>query len=295
MGRDLAHRFAVAREVFDEADDALGFAISDICFDGPEDKLKLTEFTQPAILTNSVAILRTLQAEKGLTFDIAAGHSLGEFSALVAAGALSLRDAVKLVHIRGRAMQEAVPAGQGGMAAIMGLDADKVQELCDEARADQVCMPANLNGASQIVISGHKEAVERAVAAAKGKGARRAVILQVSAPFHSALMTPAAEKLAEAMANIEFGQMTVPVVSNVEATENRDASRVADLLVRQVTGTVRWEASVQRLLALDVTQAYELGSGSVLRGLARRIAKGWPVDTIGEPHEVDGFDQSSDT
>lgn len=289
MGRDLAHRFDSARAVFEEADDALGFAISKICFEGPEDKLKLTEFTQPAILTNSIAVLRTLQAEKGLTFDIAAGHSLGEFSALVAAGALSLIDAVKLVHLRGQAMQAAVPAGVGSMAAIMGMPPEAVQALCEEIREDEVCAPANMNGAGQIVISGHKGAVERAAAAAKGKGARRAVVLQVSAPFHCSLMAPAAEALASALDDIEIGDMTVPVVANLDARENSDKARVRELLVGQVTGAVRWQGSVERLVAMGVERAFELGSGSVLRGLARRIAKGWPVTTIGEPHEIDEF------
>lgn len=290
MGRDLAHEFASARRVFEEADDALGFKVSEICFSGPEDKLKLTEFTQPAILSNSIAILRTLRAERGLTFDIAAGHSLGEFSALVAVGALELADAVKLVHLRGRAMQQAVPAGVGSMAAIMGLDADGVKALCDEVRGDEVCAPANFNGGGQIVIAGHKSAIARALEQAKAHGARRALELKVSAPFHSALMAPAADALATALADVDIQPMSAPVVANVDATENQDHGRVAKLLVEQVTDAVRWQESVERLVALGATRAFELGSGSVLRGLCRRIAKGWPVTTIGEPHEVKAFE-----
>lgn len=286
MGRELAREFAAARAVFDEANDALGFAISDICFDGPEDTLTLTEYTQPAILTNSIAVLRALQAEGEIDFDVAAGHSLGEFSALVAAGALTLADAVRLANLRGKAMQEAVPAGQGGMAAIMGLEPSLVEEVCAEAAQGQVCAPANMNGAGQIVISGHAGAIERAVPLAKAKGAKRAVILQVSAPFHCALMAPAADALARALETIEIGALAVPVVANVDAAANTDSSRVKELLVRQVTSSVRWEESVQTLATMGVSMGLELGSGSVLRGLVKRIAPGLTVVTIGEPDEV---------
>jgi [acyl-carrier-protein] S-malonyltransferase len=287
MGRDLAIEFPVARQVFEQADDALGYSISKLCWDGPEDELTLTANTQPAILANSIAVLRTLEADKGLTFDVAAGHSLGEFSALVAAGALSFSDALKLVHLRGKAMQEAVPAGQGAMAALMGLDLDAATALCDEAAgAGEVCAPANLNGASQIVISGSAGAVERAVGAAKGAGAKRAVMLQVSAPFHCALMKPAADALRDALAPIEVATPKVPVVANVDATPNTDALRIKDLLVQQVTAPVRWEQSVQRIAADGATRALELGSGKVLAGLVKRIAKSIDITTIGEPHEV---------
>lgn len=286
MGRDLAHEFTTAREVFDEADEALGFKISEICFDGPEDALTRTENTQPAILTNSVAVLRTLQKERGLTFDITAGHSLGEWSALVAAGALRFADAVKLVHLRGKAMQEAVPEGQGGMAAIMGLEADAVRDVCKVAAQGQVLSPANFNGAGQIVISGHAEAVERAIPVAKEAGAKRAVVLQVSAPFHCALMEPAAAVMRDALSPIEVSMLEAPVVANVDAMVNRDSGRVKDLLVSQVTSTVRWEESMHSLVQAGVTSALELGSGSVLRGLARRTVKELPVNTIGEPHEI---------
>lgn len=291
MGRDLAREFPAAQRTFEEADDVLGFAISEICWNGPEDRLTLTENTQPAILTNSIAVLRAIQSELALDFDVAAGHSLGELTALVAAGALDFGDAVKLVHLRGKAMQEATPAGQGGMAAIMGLEADAVQAVCDEARGDQahgdqVCSPANLNGAGQIVISGHAEAVARAVALAQQRGARRAVTLQVSAPFHCALMAPAAEALQKALDAVEIHPMMVPVVANVDAEPNQDTARVKSLLVDQVTHPVRWEACVHTLARLGVERAYELGAGSVLRGLVRRIAKDIEVTTIGEPHEV---------
>jgi len=286
MGRDLAHEYATARQVFDEADDALGFAISKICFYGPEDELTLTQNTQPAILTNSVAVLRTLEAERGLSFDIVAGHSLGEWTALVAAGALSVSDAVRLVHLRGKAMQQAVPPGAGAMAAIMGLELPAVEKVCAEAAGDDVCSPANLNGGGQIVISGSAAAIERAVAVAKAAGARRAVLLSVSAPFHCALMQPAADAVAEALEPIEIGDLKVPVVANVDARPNDFKARVKQLLVDQVTGAVRWEESVRALVDRGVTRGLELGSGSVLRGLMRRVAKDIDVTTVGEPHEI---------
>jgi [acyl-carrier-protein] S-malonyltransferase len=288
MGRELAREFEPARRTFEEADDALGFSISALCFDGPEDALTLTAHTQPAILANSIAVLRTLQAEKGLAFDVAAGHSLGEWSALVAAGALRFADAVRLVHLRGKAMQEAVPEGQGAMAALMGLEVADVEAVCAEAAAGQVCSSANENGAGQVVISGHAAAVDRAIALAKARGAKRAVKLQVSAPFHCALMQPAADALRAALAPIEVAAPAVPVVANVDAAPNRDAARIKPLLVQQVTAPVRWEACVQRLAQDGVRRAFELGSGKVLAGLVKRIAKDIAVDTIGEPHEVKG-------
>lgn len=287
MGRALAETFAAAREVFAEADDALGFSISSICFEGPADKLMLTEFSQPAILTQSIAVLRALEAEKGpIEHALTMGHSLGEYTALVAAGALGLADAVRLVHLRGKAMQDAVPVGQGGMAALMGLTTEAAQALCDEVRGAEVLAPANLNGGEQVVISGHIDAIDRAVAAAKGKGAKRAVKLQVSAPFHSALMAPAAERLAKALAEVTIHPLRVPVVTNVEAAPNQDASRVASLLVAQVTGAVRWEESMQELPRLGITRAIELGAGNVLRGLARRIVEDLPVTSLSEPDDI---------
>lgn len=293
MGRDLAHEFPVAKEVFDQADAALGYEISKICFDGPEDELTKTANTQPAILTNSIAVLRTLEKERGLTFDIAAGHSLGEFSALVAAGALKFSDAVKLVHLRGQAMQEAVPEGKGGMAALIRMESTAVEKLCTDVLADlfdgAVLEAANFNGGGQIVISGDAEAVTKAVAVAKDHGALKGVPLSVSAPFHCSLMKPAADRLAEALESIKVHEMSVPVVANVTGEANSDSSLVADLLVRQVTGAVRWEQCMKTIAAAGVKSVFELGSGSVLRGLARRIVKELPVTTIGEPHEVKEF------
>jgi [acyl-carrier-protein] S-malonyltransferase len=289
MGHELAARFPLARRTYEEADDALGFSISTICFEGPEDALTLTANAQPAILTTSIAVFRVLEAEKGLTFAIAAGHSLGEWSALVAAGALRLADAVKLTNLRGKLMQDAVPVGAGAMAAVIGLDLDRVKALCAECAAPgEPCEPANLNGGGQIVLSGATAAIDRAVAAAKGKGAKLVKKLDVSAPFHCSMMKPAADGLRDALAAIEIVAPKVPVVSNVEATANRDPSKIKDLLVRQVTAPVRWEESVHALKAAGATQVYELGAGSVLKGLVKRIAD-LPCTSIGEPHEVDGF------
>lgn len=287
MGAALARELAAARRVFEEADEALGAPLSRLCWEGPEAELVRTENTQPAILTTSIAVLRAIEAEGGpLGFDVAAGHSLGEWSALVAAGALEFADAVRLVRLRGRAMQEAVPEGQGAMAAILGLDPAAVGEVCAAAAEGQVVQPANFNGAGQVVISGHAAAVERAMAAARARGAMRAVPLQVSAPFHCPLMQPAADRMREALAEVKVGAMRVPVVSNVEAAPNQEAGRVVELLVRQVTAPVRWEESVQRLAQEGVTRAYELGAGSVLRGLVKRIAKEMVVQSVGEPAEV---------
>ncbi len=289
MGKELAIQFEVARRTFEEADAALGEKLSTICWEGPEDLLTLTANTQPAILANSIAVLRTLQAEKGLTFDVVAGHSLGEWSALVAAGALDFADAVRLTRARGRFMQEAVPAGQGAMAAIMGMTQEDLEAVCKEAAQGEVVSPANLNGAGQIVIAGNTGAVDRAVALAKTKGAKRAVILQVSAPFHCALMQPAAERLAGELERIVVKQPTVPVVANVDAQPNSLATRVKELLVRQVTAPVRWEAAVTKVAELGATRGLELGSGAVLAGLVKRIAPTIRMSTIGEPHEVSAY------
>ena len=290
MGKELAHAHDIAKRTYEEADDALGFSISKLCFEGPEDQLTLTMHTQPAILTTSVAVFRVLKETKGLTFDFVAGHSLGEWSALVAAGALSLRDAVKLTHQRGTFMQEAVPVGQGSMAAIMGLSADAVQKLCSDASAPgEPVEPANLNGGGQIVISGHTAAVDRAVAAAKPAGAKLAKKLAVSAPFHCSMMQPAADKLAAALAPIAVGSPSVPIIANVTAEPNAHAPRIKEMLVKQVTAPVRWEESIQTLAKMGVTKAYELGSGAVLKGLVKRIADTIDVTTIGEPHEVAAY------
>jgi [acyl-carrier-protein] S-malonyltransferase len=290
MGRELAQKFKTARETYDEADEVLGFSLSKLCFDGPEDDLTLTKFTQPAILTTSIAVFRVLQQEKGLAFDIVAGHSLGEWTALVAAGALSLRDGVKLTHLRGQYMQEAVPVGVGAMAALMGLDLAKTRTVCEAAsQPGEPVEPANINGGGQIVISGHVAAVDRAIPEAKAAGAKRAVKLQVSAPFHCSLMKPAADRLHAALAGIAITAPSVPVVANVTAEPNQDPATIRRLLVEQVTAPVRWEESVQVIAKLGVTRAYELGSGAVLKGLVKRIAETIEVTTIGEPHEVEAF------
>ncbi len=297
MGRDLALAHPEAQAVYAEADDALGEPLSRLCWDGPEDQLTLTANTQPAILTTSIAVLRVLQA-RGLRVGgtgpgavaFVAGHSLGEWSALVAANALSLRDAVRLTRLRGQAMQEAVPVGQGGMAAIMGLSLDAARALCAEAAAPgEPCEPANLNGGDQIVISGHAAAIDRAVAAAKGKGAKLAKKLAVSAPFHCSMMAPAATRLAAALADVAITLPTVPVITNVTAAPTRDTATIRRLLVEQVTAPVRWEESVAYLASAGVTRALELGSGAVLRGLVKRIAPTIEVTTIGEPHEAAAY------
>ena len=241
MGRDLAIKFDVARRTYEEADEALGFAISKLCWDGPEDQLTLTQNTQPAILTTSIAVFRVL-AERGLSFDVVAGHSLGEWSALVAAGALQLRDAVKLTNLRGQFMQEAVPVGVGAMAAIMGLSLERLTEVCAKASTDsEPVEPANLNGGGQIVISGHTSAIDRAVPEAKAAGAKIAKKLAVSAPFHCSLMEPARQRLSVAIADVAIKAPSVPVVANVTAEATQDAAKIKDLLVQQVTAPVRWE------------------------------------------------------
>jgi [acyl-carrier-protein] S-malonyltransferase len=289
MGRDLALKFEVAKRTYEEADDVLGWSLSKICFDGPEDELTLTKHTQPAILTTSVAVLRAL-LEKGLTFDIVAGHSLGEWSALVAAGALELRDAVRLTHLRGLYMQEAVPVGQGAMAALMGLDLEKTKAVCEKATAPgEPCEAANLNGGGQIVISGHTNAIDRAIPEAKAAGAKIAKKLTVSAPFHCSMMKPAQDQLAAALASIEIKAPRVPVVANVTAEQVTDPARIKELLIQQVTAPVRWEESIQMIAKRGVTTALELGSGAVLKGLVKRIADTITVTTIGEPHEVDAW------
>jgi [acyl-carrier-protein] S-malonyltransferase len=289
MGRDLAHELAVARQTYAEADDVLGFALSRLCFEGPEDELTLTKHTQPAILTTSIAVFRAL-GERGLAFDVVAGHSLGEWSALVAAGAIEFRDAVRLTHLRGMYMQQAVPPGVGAMAAVMGLDRAALQAVCERAsQPGEPVEPANLNGAGQIVISGHAAAVDRAIAEARTAGAKRATKLAVSAPFHCSLMQPAAERLAAALADIAITAPRVPVVNNVTAQPTQDPARIRALLIEQVTAPVRWEESVQTIAGLGVTRGYELGSGSVLKGLVKRIADTIATTSIGEPHEVNAF------
>ena len=276
MGRDVYDASPAARAVYDAADRALGFSIAKLCFEGPEDELRRTELQQPAILTTSIALLRALEEKLPLAPAYVAGHSLGEYSALVAAGAISLEDAVALVNKRGRFMQEAVPAGKGAMAALMGLEPAGVDEACRVAAAETgaVVSPANYNSPQQIVIAGEAAAVERAIALAKERGAKRAVPLPVSAPFHCALMRPAAERLAGELARVRFSDPRVPVISNVEAAPNRSAARIPALLEEQVTAPVRFIESVKQLAALGVSRVIEIGPGSVLTGLVARIERG---------------------
>lgn len=273
MGKELAANFKAAAEVFAEADDALGFALSRLCFDGPEEELKLTANTQPAILTASVAALRVVQAETGLAPSSLAGHSLGEYSALVASGALTLADAVRTVRSRGTFMQEAVPVGVGAMAAILSVEVDVLAEICAEAAQGEVVSPANFNSPGQIVIAGHATAVHRAMEIAKAKGFRKAMLLPVSAPFHCSLMKPAADRLAEVLDRIDVGPLARPVVTNVEALANGDSARVRELLVAQVCAPVRWAQSVEEMLRLGVDTFIEIGPGKVLCGLVKRISK----------------------
>jgi [acyl-carrier-protein] S-malonyltransferase len=272
MGKELAEKYPVARAVFDEADKALGFSVSKLCFEGTEDDLKLTANTQPAILTVSVAAGRVL-AEKGIVPDFVAGHSLGEYSALVAAGSVKFADAVKLVRKRGTYMQEAVPAGQGAMAAIMGLSPAVVQDACKRAAEGEICSPANLNSPEQTVISGHAGAVKRAVEIASQLGAKRSMVLPVSAPFHSALMMPAQEKLQKDLNAAEFEDLQVPLVTNVDADSIRQGEEARSALIRQVTMPVRWEESMRMLLDEGVNTFVEVGPGRVLTGLMRQIER----------------------
>ncbi len=270
MGKEFYDNFRVAKEVFDEADDSIHFSISSLCFQGPEEGLKLTENTQPAILTTSVAALRILQSEKGISPQLTAGHSLGEYSALVASGALSFSDAVQTVRLRGRFMQEAVPVGEGAMAAILGMERERVEKLCEEVSAGEVLTPANFNCPGQIVIAGHSKAIERAIEKVKREG-KKAVLLPVSAPFHSPLMKPAGERLEKALEGIIVRDLKVPVVTNVEAEINRSKERVKGLLVAQVSSPVRWEESIRRMTEDGIEQVLEIGPGKVLSGLTKRI------------------------
>lgn len=280
MGRDLADNFPVARQLFQEANDALGFDIASLCFNGPEEDLRLTTNTQPAIVTVSVAALRVVEQETGLRPDYAAGHSLGEFSALVAAGTLGFADAVRTVRKRGAFMQEAVPVGVGAMAAMMGLKEGAIEGICAQAAQGQVVSPANFNSPGQVVIAGHAEAVDRAIELAKAAGAKRALPLPVSAPFHCALMEPAGRRLAEVLDGIAFAPMNLPVVSNVEACPNKDSARLTELLVRQVSAPVRWDESVACMAELGVERFIEIGPGKVLSGLIKRIAKGATAQNV---------------
>lgn len=269
MGRELAERYPSARRVFEEADHALGFALSKLCFEGPAEELQLTTNTQPAILTVSAAAAEVLR-EQGVHADFVAGHSLGEYSALVAAGSIRLADAVRLVRLRGQFMQEAVPAGQGAMAALLGIDPLVAAEVCREAAQGEVVSPANLNSPGQLVIAGHKAAVERAAELAKQRGAKRAIMLNVSAPFHCALLKPAQDRLAVELDRVEIHDPRVPLVNNVDARVAQTAADVLDGLKRQVTAPVRWEESVRLLRNEGVALFIELGPGKVLSGLVRQ-------------------------
>ncbi len=271
MGRDLFDNFPSARLVFEEADEALGFALSEMCFSGSDADLQLTANTQPAILTVSVATFRAMESEGFGQPDYVAGHSLGEYSALVAAGVLKFSDAVRTVRKRGTYMQEAVPVGAGAMAAILGLDVETVETGCAEAAQGQVCSPANINSPSQVVIAGNSEAIDRACEILNGKGAKRAIRLNVSAPFHCALMMPAQERLEVDLQSLNYGEFRFPIVQNVNASENSDSSAVSDALTRQVSSPVRWVESVNKLASLGVETFVELGPGKVLTGLVRQI------------------------
>jgi [acyl-carrier-protein] S-malonyltransferase len=270
MGKELAALYPVARHTFQEADDALGFALSGLCFEGPDDKLKMTEITQPAILTVSTAAARVLQ-EKGVMPQFVAGHSLGEYSAHVAAGTLDFADAVRTVRNRGKYMQEAVPAGQGAMAAVLGMPLDQLQLVCAEAAQGEVVSPANINSPDQIVISGSAKAVERAAELAKQRGAKRAIMLPVSAPFHCALMQPAQDRLATDLTALPFSNPEMPVVANIDAAPKTTADPSRDALIRQVTGAVQWVGCVRKLIEMGATTFVEVGPGKVITGLMRQI------------------------
>jgi [acyl-carrier-protein] S-malonyltransferase len=283
MGKELADNYPVARQTFEEADEALGYKLCELCFAGPEEKLKLTEITQPAILTASVAAWRVLQ-EKGLKPDFVAGHSLGEYSAHVAAGTLTFADALRTVRNRGQYMQEAVPVGVGAMAAILGMALDQVNEIAKDAAQGEVCQAANINSPEQIVISGNAGAVERAVKLATARGAKKAVSLPVSAPFHCSLMQPAQDRLAADLGALTFQNPSslCPVVCNVDAAVVASAEAARDALIRQVTGTVRWEPSVRLLIEKGASLLIEVGPGKVLWGLMRQIDRSKTCVTVGD-------------
>jgi [acyl-carrier-protein] S-malonyltransferase len=286
MGKALHAQFAIARQVFAEADEALGFSLSQLCFAGPEASLKRTENTQPAILTVSIAALRVLESETSLRPDFVAGHSLGEYSALVCVRALNFYDAVKIVRARGKLMQQAVPAGEGSMAVILGLEMDAVRSLCEEVSNGEVVAPANYNGGGQIVIAGAKGAVTRAASIAKERGAKRVLDLPVSAPFHCQLMRPAAEGLRRVLDPIVIQPFLIGVVTNVEAEVNLDSGRVKPLLVEQAVQPVRWEESVRTLARLGCLRLWEIGPGKVLKGLNSRISPDLTTENFENPQDL---------
>ena len=279
MGKELAALYPVARQTFDEADSALGHKLSQLCFEGPEEKLRLTEITQPAILTMSVAAQRVLR-EKGVSPRFVAGHSLGEYSAHVAAGSLDFADAVRTVRNRGKYMQEAVPVGQGAMAAVLGMPLAEVERICKQAAQDDICSPANINSPEQIVISGSKPAVERAAELAKAGGAKRAIMLPVSAPFHCALMQPAQDRLGKDLQDLTFHRPQLPLVKNVDGELTQDSDVAHQALVSQVTGAVQWVRSMQTLIAQGVELFIEVGPGKVLCGLLRQIDRSKPFANV---------------
>jgi [acyl-carrier-protein] S-malonyltransferase len=273
MGRELAENFPVARHIFEEADDALGIKLSDICFSGSEQELKLTANTQPAILTASIAVLKVVESETGLKADFLAGHSLGEYSALVCSGTVAFSDAVRTVRARGTFMQEAVPVGTGTMAAMLSIEKDELEDICREAAQGDVVSPANFNSPGQIVIAGSVDAVNRAIEIAKGRGFRKAMLLPVSAPFHCALMKAAAERLATVLDAVSVADMKLPVFANATAEANRDKEQVRPLLVTQVCAPVLWEQSIAGMVDQGVSRFIEIGPGKVLSGLVKRISK----------------------
>jgi [acyl-carrier-protein] S-malonyltransferase len=293
MGKALADNFTVARNVFAEVDDALGEKLSATIWEGPADKLTLTENAQPALMAVSLATMRVLESEAGVDLKrdaaFVAGHSLGEYSALAAAGTFSISDTARLLRTRGKAMQAAVPVGAGAMAALLGMEFDAAAAVAAEAAQGQVCQAANDNGGGQVVVSGDKAAVERAVEIAKGKGAKRAMLLPVSAPFHCALMQPAADAMAEALAKVSVKPPAVPVVANVLASPLTDPAQIVASLVKQVTGTVRWRECVAAMGAAGVDSFYEVGSGKVLSGLVKRILDGATGTAVGTPEDIAAF------
>ncbi|WP_374444649.1 ACP S-malonyltransferase [Stella sp.] len=293
MGRDLADAFPAARLVFEEIDDALGQKLSRLMFEGPEADLTLTENAQPALMAVSVAVARVVEGEIGRPLSslgaIVAGHSLGEYSALAAVRAFALADAARLLKLRGQAMQKAVPVGVGAMAALLGLDLEQAQAVAAEAAQGQVCDAANDNAPGQVVVSGHREAVERAVEIAGGRGARRSILLPVSAPFHCALMAPAAEVMADALAGVAMAPPTLPLVANVTAAPSSDPETIRQQLVRQVTAMVRWRESVLAMKAGGIATVAEFGAGKVLSGLVKRIDRELATQAAGTPAEVDAF------
>ncbi|MFA8442829.1 ACP S-malonyltransferase [Yoonia sp.] len=288
MGKALAEAYPAAKAVFDEVDEALGQDLSDLIWGGDIEELTLTANAQPALMATSMAVMRALEAE-GVTVEAAsfvAGHSLGEYSALAAAGAISVADTARLLRARGVAMQEAVPVGLGAMAAVLGLDLATVKEVAAEAAQGEVCQAANDNDPAQVVVSGHKAAVERAVDIAKAKGAKRALLLPVSAPFHCSLMQPAADAMAQALADVQIADPKVPVVANVLAEAVSDGAKIRALLVEQITGSVRWRESVMYMAAQGVTGVYEIGAGKALSGMVKRIDRGLTATAVGSPDDV---------